>query len=774
MRTALPRIVLLLWVLALGMDRAEALVLAGPPFELSQAGFVEASGQTVYVASGPGLLILDASDPSSGYVQLGSLPGSFGPLDVDGALVYVMGSGALRIVDASDPANPVEIGSVPIPGSVHDVEVVGGLVFLAQSPFTLRIVDVSAPTAPVERGALAIDSPVPEPSLPPRLSVAVGPSVAYLADTHNGIVGFVDIDDPASPDLIRFFEFLGAPLYSGGNVRLHDETLLLAGNADYSDPFGFLIVDVSDPAAPVTLSFVPTSGTPTLLVHGDLVLTATQQDLQVVDISDPTQPVLGGILALNLDSALVSSSGIALTGETAHLSLTGLVPFSQVSQLRAVDLSVPDFPMRGHQPSFSHEAFAASEGLLYAFSSTRLSVYDLTLPLAPSFLGDVAVSGLARDLLIVGDTLYAAGDLRLILFDLTDPTHPQEVATLPTRATALARAGDLLYVGTSSGTLEIYDIGEPRAPVLLGAVTLPGSRRVYELDLAGGIVYATAIWGLYAIDVSDPSTPTFVSSLGSVSSYRSAVLHGQLLYVGSGLARGIHILDVSDPMQLREIGTTNFGVSFTDLEVVGDRLYAGGAAVRVFDISEPTQPRELGGVNFASEFAVVDGIAYGSLQSVGALIAIDFGPEYAPTLEVDIDVSPLDPHNRVLITKPIHLMVALFGSAGLDVREIDEASLAFGPDGARARLSLPIRLNRDHHKDLLSAFFVPEAGIAIGDTSVCLSGETREGRRFRGCDPIQPLAGCGHGYQLALLIPLLVPLRRALTRRKRPLRHAAN
>jgi hypothetical protein len=76
--------------------------------------------------------------------------------------------------------------------------------------------------------------------------------------------------------------------------------------------------------------------------------------------------------------------------------------------------------------------------------------------------------------------------------------------------------------------------------------------------------------------------------------------------------------------------------------------------------------------------------------------------------------------------------------------------------------------------DLLSIFWVPDAGIAIGDTSVCLTGETRAGRRFQGCDAIQPLAGCGHGYELALLVPLLLPLRRAITRRPRPPRRPAD
>jgi hypothetical protein len=122
---------------------------------------------------------------------------------------------------------------------------------------------------------------------------------------------------------------------------------------------------------------------------------------------------------------------------------------------------------------------------------------------------------------------------------------------------------------------------------------------------------------------------------------------------------------------------------------------------------------------------------------IAPLYAIDFGPEYAPTLEVAIDVLPGDRFNRVVVGKPRALPVAIFGSPSLDVRRIDRSSLALGPDGAPARISAPAFLNRDRWKDLLSIFWTPDTGIALGDTQVCLTGRLQNGRALRGCDDIR-------------------------------------
>ena len=112
------------------------------------------------------------------------------------------------------------------------------------------------------------------------------------------------------------------------------------------------------------------------------------------------------------------------------------------------------------------------------------------------------------------------------------------------------------------------------------------------------------------------------------------------------------------------------------------------------------------------------------------------------------------------------LPVAILGSRGLDVEDIDRGTLAFGPAGAAPanRGLVSYRdVNDDGFGDLLAFFRIPETGIALGDSEACIEAVLLDETALLGCDAIDTRGrgqACGLGFELALvMVPLVRRLR---------------
>jgi hypothetical protein len=110
----------------------------------------------------------------------------------------------------------------------------------------------------------------------------------------------------------------------------------------------------------------------------------------------------------------------------------------------------------------------------------------------------------------------------------------------------------------------------------------------------------------------------------------------------------------------------------------------------------------------------------------------------APTrLDVAIDVRPGNAENPVNPGSNGMLPVALLGSTGFDVMDVDPESLALGVNGAPAVDWTYADANDDGAMDLVAHYSTPDTGTAYGDTSMCLTGATQDGVELAGCDAIR-------------------------------------
>ncbi len=164
----------------------------------------------------------------------------------------------------------------------------------------------------------------------------------------------------------------------------------------------------------------------------------------------------------------------------------------------------------------------------------------------------------------------------------------------------IAIQGRYAYVNRSAYYLQIYDIINPTAPVLVSQIQYsPTNSYINHLEVQGDFVYAIGRNAnkLFIIDVSDPANPYFRGSLTSWnSSIRDIKVRGKYAYVaeiaGTG---GLNIIDISDPdnpVRIKRLTMTPTNRNFNHLYLDGNYAYmvTDDSYFCIVDISDPYNP----------------------------------------------------------------------------------------------------------------------------------------------------------------------------------------
>lgn len=115
----------------------------------------------------------------------------------------------------------------------------------------------------------------------------------------------------------------------------------------------------------------------------------------------------------------------------------------------------------------------------------------------------------------------------------------------------------------------------------------------------------------------------------------------------------------------------------------------------------------------------------------------------AHAMKVPVDIKPGSDTNPIKPGSDGVIPVALLSSPGFAACSIDWQTLRFGRTGTEAQLAGYSNgdVNGDGLPDLMLQFRTADTGLACGDSSGVLTGQTVDGQKFRGSDVIRIL-GC--------------------------------
>lgn len=379
------------------------------------------------------------------------------------------------------------------------------------------------------------------------------------------------------------------------------------------------------------------------------------------------------------------------------------------------------------------------DGTLLAVEGSPFSVGEPPLTYSPVYLAATPDASF----------LYAAAQGALVAFEIGDDGALDPIQSLPETMAEIATSpeGDYLYAAglyaatvnayriTSAGLLEelddspfAYDADRPYQVV----VSADGLR-VWVLDLDTGIA-SFDVGGDGALHLTgQTATGTFAIAL-------EAAADDLFLYAAPPFEPAVHgyASSLAAPVALP---SSPFPAEYTGIELLastdGSRLYQVTASLAtILPMAVETN---------------------GGLSPIDSPIAVDTGDDSVPngatyfahgTAEIAIDLRPGSDRNPVQLRSRGVIPVAILGSAGFDVADVDQASVRFGPAGAIPDHRLPHRLvdiDGDGDLDVVLHFRTEATGINCGDTTAGLVGLTFDGDEFGGSDAIDVLGCDGRG-----------------------------
>ena len=278
-------------------------------------------------------------------------------------------------------------------------------------------------------------------------------------------------------------------------------------------------------------------------------------------------------------TAMSDTRWACVSGSTLYV-----IHHSPSPELRTFDMSDlgsgKDYDTPDDRDNASNEnGLLCTADALYSFGFDGITVFDISAPLDPaSQVGPTDFS--VYNMILDGNRLIAvgydvkAGAGRVAAYDVSSPLNPTIISDpfdlgVEKQGYAVAVVGSLIYVAEfnlDGGTTALRIIEDSKSGEFsdVDVVALPGF--VYHLHPVDGNLFATFNDSVGLYDLTDPTSPTEIDALGSVSGRAFGaldsllILNGHFLTIGAPARTTTGARNIEGALNIQLLGTFDSGL----------------------------------------------------------------------------------------------------------------------------------------------------------------------------------------------------------------------
>ena len=427
-------------------------------------------------------------------------------IDVSGDTAFVADdTSGLLVFDVSDPAHPHQIGQFNPQGYAEDVVVKNNRAYVSFFDKGFYILDITTPAQP----EVITHIPVPGNAR----SVDVEGEFAYVAGWESGL-NIIDISDPASPYITARYDTKGSAW--GADIY--------KGYAYVWDWWGGVkVIDVSDPRQPKLAGKYHTRG----LIHnlrkkGNYAYTANGNGgVQVFDIKNSLNPIW--------------VTGIDLAGQVEDIWPSSSSPYLFAADgeqgLQVLDISNPFYIRDMDRYVTGGRAFIVREyerSVYVANETGSLTIFNARDPRQLTLVQTLPIH--VTDMWIANGVVFATSpEQGLLAFDIKDDGKLEEKHIVIHESAERVTANRALLVSAENNKgLSLWQRKKQQYKPL-ASITIPET--VLDMQLDGqDLLVNTRNRGLLVYDISEPRHPLLRTRYPATDLNQRFMIHGDGIF----------------------------------------------------------------------------------------------------------------------------------------------------------------------------------------------------------------------------------------------------